>query len=43
MRFPEELHKSLKKEADRRGMTLNSYVISVLWEQIQNQKKKAGD
>ena len=34
IRFPEELHKKLKMEAERRGMTLNAYVISVLWEEV---------
>lgn len=32
IRLPEELHKKLKKEADKRGMTLNSYLISILWQ-----------
>ncbi len=32
IRFPEKLHKRLKKEAKSRGMSLNAYVISVLWE-----------
>lgn len=31
-RLPEELYVSLKEEAKRRGMSLNAYVISVLWE-----------
>lgn len=31
IRLPEELHKQLKAEAKERGMTLNAYVISVLW------------
>lgn len=31
-RLPEELYVSLKEEAKRRGMSLNAYVISVLWD-----------
>lgn len=31
IRFPEKLYKRLKKEAKSRGMSLNAYVISVLW------------
>lgn len=31
LRLPEVLHKQLKKEAEQRGMTLNAYVISILW------------
>ena len=32
IRLPEKLHKKLKEEAERRGLTMNAYVISVLWE-----------
>lgn len=32
IRISDELHKRLKKEAKKRGMTLNAYVISILWE-----------
>lgn len=31
LRLPDELHKELKREAEQRGMTLNAYIISVLW------------
>lgn len=31
LRLPDELHKTLKGEAGQRGMTLNAYIISVLW------------
>lgn len=31
LRLPDKLHKELKKEAEQRGMTLNAYIISVLW------------
>lgn len=34
-RLPEELYGSLKKEAERRGMSLNAYVLSVLWKVIE--------
>lgn len=32
IRLPEELHKKLKNEVDKRGMTFNSYLICVLWQ-----------
>lgn len=31
IRLPYELHKQLKEEANQRGMTLNAYIISILW------------
>lgn len=31
IRLPEELHKKLKEEARQKGMTLNAYIISILW------------
>lgn len=31
VRLPDRLHKELKKEAEQKGLTLNAYVISVLW------------
>ena len=31
IRFPEKLHRKLKEEARQRGMTLNAYIISILW------------
>lgn len=39
IRFPEKLYKKLKKEAKSRGMSLNAFVISMLWdEQKLNEK-----
>lgn len=35
IRLPDELHKRLKKEAEKRGLTLNAYVIGILWEQSE--------
>lgn len=32
VRFPDALHKSLRAAAEKRGMTLNAYLISVLWD-----------
>lgn len=32
IRLPEELHNKLKREAKKRGMTLNAYIVSTLWE-----------
>ena len=31
IRLPEQLHKQLKEEAKQKGMTLNAYIISILW------------
>ena len=31
LRLPEALHEKLKAEAEQRGMSLNAYIISVLW------------
>lgn len=32
IRLPDELHKALKAEAEKRGLTFNAYLISILWE-----------
>ena len=32
IRLPEELHRKLKEEARQKGMTLNAYIISILWD-----------
>lgn len=32
IRLPDELHKALKEKAEKRGMTLNAYLVSLLWE-----------
>lgn len=32
IRLPEKLHEQLKREAEQKGMTLNAYVIGVLWD-----------
>lgn len=31
IRLPEKLYENLKQEAKKRGMSLNAYLISVLW------------
>ena len=31
LRLPEELHKRLKREAALKGMTLNAYILMLLW------------
>lgn len=30
--LPEKLYEKLKQEAKKRGMSLNAYLISVLWD-----------
>ena len=37
IRLPEELHRKLKEEAEKRGMTLNGYLLGVLWEQTKKE------
>lgn len=32
IRLPEKLYEKLKQEAKKRGMSLNAYLISVLWD-----------
>ncbi len=32
IRFPDELHKLLKDEAEKKGLTFNAYLISLLWD-----------
>ena len=32
IRLPVELHRKLKEEAEKRGLTLNAYIIGILWE-----------
>lgn len=31
IRLPEELYKKLKAQSQKMGMTLNAYLLSVLW------------
>lgn len=35
VRFPNELHKIPKTEAAKRGLTLNTYLISLLWNAVE--------
>ena len=35
LRLPDELHKLLKKEAEKRGMTFNGYLLGILWEGVK--------
>lgn len=41
IRLPDELHKKLKKEAKKRGMTLNAYLISYLFSDVGVSGKRA--
>lgn len=34
IRFPAELYHRLKKGAKERGLTLNAYVVSALWDKV---------
>ena len=32
IRLPLELHRKLKEEAEKKGLTLNAYILGILWE-----------
>lgn len=31
IRLPDQLYENLKRESQKRGLTMNAYLISVLW------------
>ncbi len=35
LRLPEKMYEVLKVEAKKRGMTMNAFVISVLWKNVE--------
>lgn len=43
VRFPDELHMSLRAAAEKRGMTLNAYLISVLWDEAADGEADKAD
>ena len=36
IRLPEELHRKLKKEAEKKGMTFNGYLLGILWAGVKD-------
>lgn len=40
IRLPEKLYEKLKQEAKKRGMSLNAYLISVLWDAYDYSQQK---
>lgn len=40
LRLPDELYEVLRVEAKRRGMTMNAYLISVLWKNVERKNEK---
>ncbi len=40
LRLPDELHEKLKSQAERKGMTFNAYLLSVLWDMQEWQSKQ---
>ena len=38
--IPEKLHGKIKTMAKKRGMTLNSFCLDVLWQRVHVEKKK---
>lgn len=39
IRLPEELHSKLKRNAEKQGMTFNGYVLSILWQNVQEMRQ----
>lgn len=40
IRIPDDLHKRLKAEAEKRGMTFNGYLLVVLWDSFGKNEHK---
>lgn len=40
IRIPDDLHKRLKEEAEKRGLTINAVVILALWEYVSIYKSE---
>ena len=40
IRLPDELHKNLKAEAEKKGMPLNSFLVALLWEKYTNHQEE---
>lgn len=40
LRLPGELYEALRGEAKRRGMTMNAYLVSVLWKNVEKKNEK---
>ena len=38
IRLPEQLHKQQKENAEKKGMTLNGYLLGVLWERTKKEE-----
>lgn len=39
IRIPDDLHKRLKEEAEKRGMTFNGYLLVVLWDSFKKDRQ----
>ena len=39
IRLPDQLHEQLKEEAKKKGITLNAYIINILWNRNEVRKK----
>lgn len=37
IRIPNELHQRIKMAAERQGMTLNGYLLSILWQYVEKE------
>ena len=38
IRLPEELHRKLKEEAEKKGMTFNGYLLGILWVGVKEKR-----
>ena len=36
IRLPEELHRRIRHESEKRGLTMNAYILNVLWKEAED-------
>lgn len=39
IRIPQDMHQKLQKEAARRGLSLNAYIVTCLWVAVDEEEK----
>lgn len=39
IRVPDKLHQEIKKEAEKKGLTLNAYLLGILWETTEKKRE----
>lgn len=40
IRLPDTLHEALKAKAEEKGLTVNAYLIGVLWAAVEGEKER---